>query len=75
MSASVYPIERLPNGDVADTHVGKLFITFNLDDERWYVEGVGIDPEYLDESRTLANFKDRRNAIQYAKRNQHRVIG
>ncbi len=43
-------------------------ISWNPDDDRWYVER----PDAL--GVAVATFKDRRNAIQYARTHKHQVV-
>ena len=58
--------QKTPSGaiDVRQPMVNGYDISYNPDDDRWYVARIVRG----DELEFLANFAERRNAVQYAKR-------
>lgn len=72
MATNRFPCKRGANGEplVDQGHVHGLPVSWNPDDDRFYVHKIGT----TDGTNVLGTFSAWRNAVQYARRVTKRVV-
>ena len=68
----MYPLQRHTNGEPKDQEVHGLHVTWNPDDNRFYVHG-GSDTNVINDMAVLGTFKDWRNVVTYCRRKSQKV--